>query len=71
MARMANPYTKVLERLSKLQDKANKLNAEIAAVTSIVEQENKKLSTQKILAVAANTSTPNPAKVGRAQSPKE
>lgn len=67
MARTANPYTKVLKHLSKLQDKANKLNAEIAAVTSMVEQQSKQLSTPKVVTVTTKTSTPNPAKPGKAQ----
>jgi hypothetical protein len=59
MARTANPYTKVLKRLSKLQDKSNKLNAEIAAISSMVEQQSKMLSASKVIAGAKKASTPN------------
>lgn len=71
MARTANPYTKVLKRLSKLQDKANKLNAEIAAVTSMVEQQSKMLSTPKVISVAKKASASNHTKAekpGKAKS---
>jgi hypothetical protein len=67
MARTANPYTKVLKRLSKLQDKANKLNAEIAAVTSMVEQQSKMLSTPKVIAAAEKASIPKLLKVDKSK----
>lgn len=42
MARTANPYTKVAKRIALLQTKANKLNAEIAALAEFVASESKK-----------------------------
>ena len=41
MARAANPYTKVIKHLAKLQAKTDKLNAEIASFAKFVEAESK------------------------------
>jgi hypothetical protein len=41
MARKTNPYTEVLKRLTKLQGKADKLNAELASFVSFIESASK------------------------------
>jgi len=42
MARTANPFTQISKKLEMLKAKTSKLNAEIAAITSLVNAESKK-----------------------------
>jgi hypothetical protein len=79
MARTANPYTKVLKHLTKLQAKADKLNAEIVSVTKMISAESAKLSRPKTNPIAkkksvaklANATQKARAKTQRANKPSD
>lgn len=47
MPRPYNPFARIAKRLASLRVKADKVNAEIAAVTSLVSAEEKKLTGRK------------------------
>jgi len=76
MARTANPYTKVAKRISALQAKANKLNAEIAGLADLVASESKKTTAPKVKTTAKKApvrkalKTPAKAKTAPKKAPK-
>jgi len=78
MPRTANPYTKVAKRIALLQTKANKLNAEIAALAEFVASESQKTTkptTKKASATKAKKTSvkpkTTPKKAPKAKSPKK
>jgi hypothetical protein len=70
MARTANPYTQVIKRLAKLQAKADKLNAEIAAFSKFVEAEAKGKKPASPATGEVEKEKPNPTNRKTAKAPQ-